>query len=101
MHNDVASSGPRDAGSGRGIGGGSHIMRTPVVTAILLAAATTVAATGDARYRLPIGDPARKDRDVPVVLDTMIDTATARTITPDDLAASLGATRLLLLGESH
>ena len=77
-------------------------MRTPVIiTAVLLAAATTVAATGDALYRLPIGDPARKDRDVPVVLDTMIDTATARTITPDDLAASLGATRLLLLGESH
>ena len=38
---------------------------------------------------------------MPVVLDTMIDTASGKTLAPDDLAGSLAATRLLLIGESH
>jgi uncharacterized iron-regulated protein len=77
-------------------------MRTPAITSILLGVATTVAvASGDTLYRLPLGDPARKDREVPVVLDTMIDTTSGRTLTPDDLPAALGTTRLLLIGESH
>jgi uncharacterized iron-regulated protein len=77
-------------------------MRTLLITSVLLVAATAlVTGSGDTLYRLPIGDPARKDREVPVRLDMMIDTASGKTLTPDDLAASLGATRLLLIGESH
>src|SRR5215207_4564685 len=77
-------------------------MRTLLITSVLLVAATAlVTGSGDTLYRLPIGDPARKDREVPVRLDVMVDTASGKTLTPDDLAASLGATRLLLIGESH
>ena len=50
------------------------------------AATARTAAASDTLYRLPIGDPARKDREVPVVLDTMIDTASGKTLAPDDLA---------------
>ena len=77
-------------------------MRTPLITSVLLVVATAlVTASGDTLYRLPIGDPARKHREVPVKLDTMIETVSGTTLTPDYLAASLGATRLLLIGESH
>ena len=52
-------------------------------------------------YHLPIGDPARRDRTVPVVLDGIVDTRTGDVLTPDEVAARLAATRLLLAGESH
>lgn len=55
----------------------------------------------DTLYRLPLGDPARKARELPVTLDTIVDTATGAIVTPDDLAARLQNTRLLLVGESH
>jgi uncharacterized iron-regulated protein len=76
-------------------------MRPLAIVPLVFAAAAHVSAASDTLYRLPIGDPARRDREVPVVLDTMIDTVTGRTLTPDDLAGSLAATRLLLVGESH
>ena len=82
----------------------SHGMRMRghvVAWLVLTAAAGSTAAASDTLYRLRIGDPARKDREVRVVLDTMIDTASGRTLTPDDLTAALASTRVLLIGESH
>ena len=59
------------------------------------------AQAADPVHRLALGDPARRDKDVTLVLDASIDTATGETLGPDELAARLDTTRLLLLGESH
>ena len=52
-------------------------------------------------YRLPVGDPARRERVVPVVLDAITDTATGSVFGPADLPKRLEGVRLLLVGESH
>ena len=70
-----------------------------VVLAATLAAPPARAA--DKLLHLSIGDPARKDRVAPVVLDGVTDTKTGEVITPAELAARLGGTRLLLIGEEH
>ena len=51
--------------------------------------------------QLPIGDPARKDREAPLVLDAVTDTKTGEVITPDEMVGRLAGVRLLLLGEEH
>jgi uncharacterized iron-regulated protein len=50
---------------------------------------------------LAIGDPARKDKEVPLQLDTITDTKTGEAITPDQLVSKLAGVRLLLIGEEH
>ena len=50
---------------------------------------------------LAIGDPARKDREAPVVLDGITDTRTGEVVTPAELAKRLAGARLVLVGESH
>ena len=50
---------------------------------------------------LTIGDPARKDRDVAVILDGITETAGGTVLTPADLPARLASVRLLLVGEEH
>jgi uncharacterized iron-regulated protein len=50
---------------------------------------------------LPLGDPARRDRHAPVVLDGVTDTARGDVVTPVELAARLDPVSLLFLGESH
>ena len=59
------------------------------------------AAADDAIYHLALGDPARKNRELPVTLDALVDSATGARLTPRELAARLQSTRLLLLGEEH
>ncbi len=65
---------------------------------LLLAAAVAVA---EDPLRLPIGDPARKDRDSAVVLDAITETAGGAVLTPAELPARLSGVRLLLVGEEH
>lgn len=55
----------------------------------------------DKLLHLAIGDPARKDKVAPVVLDGITDTRTGEVITPGELAARISSTRLLLVGEEH
>ncbi len=50
---------------------------------------------------LPLGDPARRDRQAPVVLDGVTDTAKGDVITATELAARLDGVELLFVGESH
>jgi uncharacterized iron-regulated protein len=50
---------------------------------------------------LAIGDPARKDKEAPVVLDGITDTRTGEVIAPAELPKRLAGVRLLLVGESH
>jgi aminopeptidase N len=86
---------------------GLDVVRAAVLLATGLAAG--LAALGSAEenadniYRLPIGDPARRDREAPVVLDAITDTATASgaPILPSELPKRLEGVRLLLVGESH
>jgi len=72
--------------------------------AVLLAAAGLGAASAradDPALNLPLGDPARKDREAPLVLDGITDTAKDEVVTPSALAARLAAVRVLFVGESH
>jgi uncharacterized iron-regulated protein len=69
------------------------------VLALLVAA--PLARADSKLLHLAIGDPARKGREAPLVLDGITDTATGEVITPADLAARLSTTRLLLVGEEH
>jgi uncharacterized iron-regulated protein len=50
---------------------------------------------------MAIGDPARKDREVPLVLDGITDTATGEIITPAEMVTRLEDTGMLFLGETH
>jgi uncharacterized iron-regulated protein len=74
-------------------------------TACLLAAAVCAFGSSlgadERALDLPIGDPARKDREVPLVLDGITDTARGDTVTPPELAARLDGVRIVFLGESH
>lgn len=73
--------------------------RLPLLLLALLLAVPLSAA--DETLHLPLGDPARKDRQAPLVLDAVTDTRTGALITPAELANRLGDVRLLLVGESH
>lgn len=75
-------------------------IRSPLLLLFALVFAAPLAAR-DATLHLPLGDPARKDRQAPLVLDAVTDTRTGALITPVELAARLGDARLLLVGESH
>jgi uncharacterized iron-regulated protein len=57
--------------------------------------------TAEDPLHLPIGDPARKDREVPLVLDGITPTAGGAVLTPAELPAKLAGVRLLLVGEEH
>ena len=52
-------------------------------------------------YKLPVGDPSRREREVPIVLDAITDTATGAVFGPAELPRRLEGVRLLLVGESH
>ncbi|HWM89241.1 MAG TPA: ChaN family lipoprotein [Thermoanaerobaculia bacterium] len=58
-------------------------------------------AAEDPSLHLAIGDPARKDREAPVVLDGITDAGTGEVLAPSELAPRLSGVRLLLVGESH
>lgn len=72
----------------------------PVILSVL---SLVVAATagGEDVLKLPIGDPARRDREAPLTLDAITDTAAGTTLTPADLARRLEGVRLVLVGEGH
>lgn len=50
---------------------------------------------------LAVGDPERREREVPLVLDAVTDARTGELLTPAELASRLAGARLVLLGESH
>lgn len=56
---------------------------------------------GQEVLHMPLGDPDRRDREVPLVRDGIIDTSSGELITPQELAASLADTGILFLGEIH
>ncbi|HEX2643280.1 MAG TPA: ChaN family lipoprotein [Thermoanaerobaculia bacterium] len=70
------------------------------VLPLLLLAAAPLAAQ-DRTLHLAIGDPARREREAPLVLDAITDTRTGEVIAPDDLAARLAGSQLVIVGEEH
>lgn len=66
-----------------------------------LAVACPIAAFAQEPSNLPIGDPARKDKSIDVVLDAVNDAAAGDVITPRELAARLAGVRVVFVGESH
>lgn len=72
---------------------------TVAVAAALVAPAPAPAQKGV--LHLAVGDPERRDREVPLVLDAVTDTRTGDLLSPADLAARLASARLVLVGESH
>ncbi len=71
--------------------------RLPIL--LLIAATTLPVAAGV--MELPLGDPERRERQVELVLDGIVDAHKGDTIAPDELAARLDEVSLVLFGESH
>lgn len=80
----------------------ARLARPAITGAIIViwCAASGVEAA-DRALHLAIGDPARKDREAPLVLDAITDTATGETLTADEFSARVRDVRLLLFGETH
>jgi uncharacterized iron-regulated protein len=72
-----------------------------LLAAALLVTGQPAAASDENILRLPIGDPARRGKEVRLVLDGITDTATGEVITPAMLPAALADVRVLFVGESH
>jgi uncharacterized iron-regulated protein len=62
---------------------------------------TAPASSAEDILRLPIGDPARRDCEAPLVLDAITDAATGALLTPAEMPKRLEDARLLLVGEGH
>jgi len=77
------------------------VTRSLFTTAILLTCVLSEARAGERALNLPIGDPSRKDREIPLVLDGITDASHGDTITPPELAARLDGVKLVFVGESH
>ncbi len=71
------------------------------IAGTLALAATAPLLADQAVLHMAIGDPARRDREVPLVLDGITDTATGGLVTPDELARRLADTGIVFLGENH
>ena len=79
-------------------------MTRSTLVATLVALALAVPSAGRAQesaWKLKIGDPARRDREAPIVLDGITDTTAGKTLTTGELAAKLDDVRVLFVGESH
>jgi uncharacterized iron-regulated protein len=76
-------------------------MKRTLSLALALAAAAPALRADDRALNLPIGDPARKDRQAPVEVDGITDGASGAVVTPAELAARLDGVRLVFVGESH
>jgi uncharacterized iron-regulated protein len=72
-----------------------------LVTVLALVVAPACLAAADKILDLPLGDPARRERRAPVVLDGITDTAKGDLVTAAELAARLDGVELLFVGESH
>lgn len=78
-----------------------HMRYVAATALVALALGWPGVAQAEDHWRLPIGDPARKDRQVPIVLDGVTDTLSGTVLTPADLAARLDDVRVVFIGESH
>ncbi len=69
---------------------------------LLIASGVAAASLADDRaLNLAIGDPARKDQEMPLVLDGITEAAGGTLLTPTELGERLDDVRVLFVGESH
>ena len=71
----------------------------PALTGLLFIATAVVNAQDI--LHLPLGDPARSERTVPVVLDAITDTRSGEPLTIDQTVARLADVNVLFFGENH
>jgi uncharacterized iron-regulated protein len=77
-------------------------MKVTVATGLLFAAlALPMGAHAENVLYLDVGDPARRDRQAPVMLDAITDTRTGEFISTSELIRRLENTGILFLGEEH
>lgn len=81
-------------------------MKTTRLKLLAAAAAAACALAAQARadqsiLHMPIGDPARKGREVAVTLDGITDTATGDLVSPAGMAKRLDGVGMLFIGENH
>jgi uncharacterized iron-regulated protein len=76
-------------------------MRRAILSLTLVFALDAATLLADKSLHLAIGDPARRDREAPLVLDGITDARTGDLLAPSDLPARLAGARLVLVGESH
>lgn len=76
-------------------------MKTWLAVPVLLLSLASTLRAEDRSLHLSIGDPARKDKEAPLVLDGVTDTRKGDVVTPAEMAKRLAGVRLLLVGESH
>ncbi len=69
--------------------------------ALLAGTAAVLAQANNPVLHLAVGDPARRDREVPLQLDVIVDTNGGSQVTPAELVSRLAGVRLLLIGEEH
>jgi uncharacterized iron-regulated protein len=77
-------------------------MKRFLAVAALIVAVAAAGVRGDDRaLDLPLGDPGRKDRQMPLVLDGITEAAGGTLLTPTELAEHLDGVQVLFVGESH
>ena len=72
-----------------------------MLLALFLTLWPAAASAEDRALDLAIGDPAKKERVAPLLLDAITDTASGELLTPRALAPRLAGVSLLFVGESH
>jgi len=77
-----------------------RILSMVLATVLALGTASELLAT-DPALSLEIGDPDRRNKKAPLVLDAITDTRTGELLSPSQLAKRLADTRLVLVGETH
>lgn len=80
--------------------GASRLAAVTIAACLALGAPPALLAD-QAVLHMEIGDPARRGREVPVVLDGITDTATGELVTPEEMARRLAGTGILFIGENH
>jgi uncharacterized iron-regulated protein len=80
--------------------GAWRLLVTSLVASLALGAPRALLAD-QAVLHMEIGDPGRKGREIPVVLDGITDTSTGKLITPQQMAQRLNRTGILFIGENH
>lgn len=72
-----------------------------LISAIVFFFAAVALRAAEDPLHLPVGDPARKEREAPLVLDAITETSGGPALAPAELPARLAGARILLVGEEH
>ena len=80
--------------------GASCLLVTGLVAGLALGAPCALWAD-QAVLHMEIGDPGRKGREIPLVLDGITDASTGKLVTPQVMAQKLAGTGILFIGENH